>query len=106
MKAVESEMVIAPGAFVAFVGKHARTEAVQWISLDPGMITSAADWRTREGRGDRLILCPADVASLVGELAEERARKGELTDALELDANYVRRSDAEIFWKGPASGVR
>jgi hypothetical protein len=25
-------------------------------------------------------------------------------DALTLDANYVRRSDAEIFWQGAAHG--
>jgi hypothetical protein len=39
-------------------------------------------------------------------LAEERARKGEFTDVLRLDANYVRRSDAEIFWKDPGSDAR
>ena len=105
-KAVESEMVTAPGAFVAFVEEQAEAEPVQWVALDPQLITSTADWRVRERRGDLLIPCPLDVASFIGELAEERARRGEFTDALELDANYVRRSDAEILWKGPASGVR
>jgi tRNA threonylcarbamoyladenosine biosynthesis protein TsaB len=105
MKAVEAEMVTAPGAFVAFVEENAGTESVRWVTLDPQLINSAAGWSVRERRGDRLIACPADVASLVGKLAEERATRGEFTDALELDANYVRRSDAEIFWKGPASGV-
>jgi tRNA A37 threonylcarbamoyladenosine modification protein TsaB len=106
IKAVESEMVTAPEAFVTFVEKNAGTESVRWVSLDPQLISSAPGWSVRERRGDRLIACPADVASLVGELAEERATRGEFTDTLELDANYVRRSDAEIFWKGPASGVR
>jgi hypothetical protein len=31
---------------------------------------------------------------------------GRHTDALSLDANYVRRSDAEIFWKGGAAHGR
>ena len=106
MKAVENEMVTAPGAFVAFVDEHAGADRVQWVSLDPQMLTSAEKWSNRERRGDRLIACPADVASLVGDLAEERAKRDEFTDVLELDANYVRRSDAEILWKGPASGVR
>ena len=103
---VESEMVISPGGFLAFVEEYAGRDRVQWVSLDPELITSVEHWGARERCGDRLIACPADVASLVGELAEERARRGESTDPLELDANYVRRSDAEIFWKGPANGVR
>ena len=106
MEAVESEMVIEPGAFVAAVEGRAGQEAVQWVSLDPELITAAANWGARVRRGDKLISCPADTASLIGELAEERAKRGEYTDPLQLDANYVRRSDAEILWKGPASGVR
>lgn len=41
------------------------------------------------------------LAPVIGRIAYERARRGETTDALTLDANYVRRSDAELFWKGP-----
>jgi tRNA threonylcarbamoyladenosine biosynthesis protein TsaB len=39
------------------------------------------------------------LAPLVGRLALERARRGQVVDALHLDANYVRRSDAELKWK-------
>ncbi len=106
LRAVESEMVIAPGAFVAFVDERAGANKVRWVSLDPELITSTAEWGIRERPWDRLMQCAADVASLVAELAEQRARRGEFTDVLELDANYVRRSDAEIFWKGPSSVVR
>lgn len=106
MKVVENEVVTASDAFVAFVEEHAGANRVQWVSLDPQLLTSPEKWAIREPRGDRLIACPADVASLIGDLAEERAKRHEFTDVLELDANYVRRSDAEIFWKGPASGVR
>jgi len=104
--AVESDMVISAEGFVAFVEEHAGGSSVRWVTLDPQLIASAPSWSTREQRGDRIIACPADVASLIGELAEERAKHGQFTDPLELDANYVRRSDAEIFWKGPASGER
>jgi tRNA threonylcarbamoyladenosine biosynthesis protein TsaB len=41
------------------------------------------------------------LAPVIGALALERARRGETVDALALDANYVRRSDAELHWKGP-----
>lgn len=40
------------------------------------------------------------LAPTIGRIAVERAKRGETTDALTLDANYVRRSDAELFWKG------
>ncbi len=41
------------------------------------------------------------LAPVIGRLGFERARRGELQNALTLDANYVRRSDAELFWKEP-----
>jgi tRNA threonylcarbamoyladenosine biosynthesis protein TsaB len=41
----------------------------------------------------------SDLAPWVGRLAYERALRGELVDALTLDANYVRRMDAEMYWK-------
>jgi tRNA threonylcarbamoyladenosine biosynthesis protein TsaB len=41
------------------------------------------------------ILAPA-----IGRLAFDRANCGNLTDSLSLDANYIRRTDAEVFWKG------
>ena len=41
------------------------------------------------------------LAPVIGELAFERANRGEVTDALRLDANYIRRSDAELLWKVP-----
>jgi tRNA threonylcarbamoyladenosine biosynthesis protein TsaB len=44
----------------------------------------------------------AILAPHVGRLGFERAQRGELADALTLDANYVRRTDAELHWKGPA----
>jgi tRNA threonylcarbamoyladenosine biosynthesis protein TsaB len=106
MNAAEREMVVAPEAFVALVEERAGKEAVRWNVLDRKLITSTGSWAERQRRGDQIVSCPADVASLIGELAEERAQRGEFTDPLELDANYVRRSDAEILWKGPASRVR
>ncbi|HEX4001641.1 MAG TPA: tRNA (adenosine(37)-N6)-threonylcarbamoyltransferase complex dimerization subunit type 1 TsaB [Candidatus Acidoferrales bacterium] len=43
------------------------------------------------------------LAPHVGKLGYLRALRGELSDALTLDANYVRRSDAELHWKDPRS---
>ncbi len=39
------------------------------------------------------------LAPVIARLAMSRAVRGEFTDALRLDANYIRRSDAELLWK-------
>jgi len=100
---VEEEMVIAPDEFVRWVGQHASGVGVQWITLDTELIADVPSWNERAARGDRLIRCADGLAAGVAELGEEKARMGKFTDPLVLDANYVRRSDAEIFWKDPAS---
>jgi tRNA threonylcarbamoyladenosine biosynthesis protein TsaB len=41
------------------------------------------------------------LAPLIGQLGYQRAQRGQLSDALSLDANYVRRTDAELHWKTP-----
>lgn len=51
--------------------------------------------------GARIEQVSNDLAPWIGRLAFEHARRGELVDALSLDANYVRRSDAESYWKDP-----
>jgi len=45
----------------------------------------------------------AVLAPLVGRLGLLRSQHGRLTNALSLDASYVRRSDAEMKWKDPAA---
>ncbi|MGA9882544.1 MAG: tRNA (adenosine(37)-N6)-threonylcarbamoyltransferase complex dimerization subunit type 1 TsaB [Candidatus Acidiferrales bacterium] len=40
------------------------------------------------------------LASEIGRLGWLRAREDQVVDALTLDANYIRRSDAELHWKG------
>jgi len=42
---------------------------------------------------------PRAIAGAVALLALERLVRGEAGDPAGLDANYVRRSDAELFWK-------
>ena len=100
---IEEEMVIAPEGFVEWVKQHVAGEAVNWITLDPGLFSDLQGWKERAGRGEKMILSSDGLAAGVAELGEERAREGKFTDPLLLDANYVRRSDAEIFWKDPAS---
>jgi tRNA threonylcarbamoyladenosine biosynthesis protein TsaB len=49
--------------------------------------------------GATVIRVSPVLAPSVARIGIERALRGELTNALELDANYIRRSDAEVLWK-------
>ena len=61
-------------------------------------------WKWREERGENIETASPILAGYIGRIGMRRLQDGKATDALGLDANYVRRSDAEIFWKGAAHG--
>lgn len=42
---------------------------------------------------------PSAVAAAIGRIAHRRMKAGQAMDPALLDANYVRRSDAELLWK-------
>ncbi len=42
---------------------------------------------------------PRALAGAIGRIAESRFIAGQALDPAALDANYVRRSDAELFWR-------
>ena len=42
------------------------------------------------------------LAPVVGRIGWQRCKSGKFESALTLDANYVRRTDAELKWKGPS----
>jgi tRNA threonylcarbamoyladenosine biosynthesis protein TsaB len=47
----------------------------------------------------RLVQAPKVLAGSIGRIAFDRLLTGEVLDPAEVDANYVRRSDAELLWK-------
>jgi tRNA threonylcarbamoyladenosine biosynthesis protein TsaB len=97
------EMVIAPGKFVEAASKLANDEKIAWVSMDPECITTDEAWKARERRGEKVESVSAVLAPLIGRMGLAALAEGRSIDALALDANYVRRSDAEIFWKGSAA---
>ena len=46
-----------------------------------------------------VVTAPRALAAAIARIAAARWRRGEASDPSALDANYVRRSDAELFWK-------
>jgi tRNA threonylcarbamoyladenosine biosynthesis protein TsaB len=103
---VEQEMVIGPSEFVNWVSERVGGARVRWVTLDPQIYEGLPGWKEWAERGNSLIHCQGGLAAGIAALGEERASRGQLSDALQLDANYVRRSDAEIFWKDPGSHGR
>lgn len=103
---IEDEMVIAPSEFVKFVTGRAQGQGVDWVSMDPERVSLEAAWAARAQVGEKIQKSVSVLAPIVGRVGCERAQRGQLVDALSLDADYVRRSDAEIFWKGAASHGR
>ena len=104
LERIEEEMVVEAASFLRMAAAVGGCERIAWVTLDPELITCVEGWKARAAIGDSVQRVEGDLADKIGEVAEERARREEFTDPLELDANYVRRSDAEIFWKGPAAG--
>ncbi len=64
-------------------------------------VTSEPDWLRGALAGTRSEQMPVAIAprALAGTVARLACRRGG-TDPLRIEANYVRRSDAELLWKG------
>jgi tRNA threonylcarbamoyladenosine biosynthesis protein TsaB len=96
---IGEEMVISPGLFVEEAVRLVKGEEIRWVSTDPAHVLGEAAWKEREKAGESIQEVSATLAGVIGRIGARRLREGQSTDALGLDANYVRRSDAEIFWK-------
>lgn len=64
------------------------TEDVEFISSSPAILAPRP-----------VRLAPNSLAIAVGLIAEREFLEGRALDPAAIDANYVRRSDAELFWK-------
>jgi len=96
------EMVIGPGKFVVSAAELANGERITWLSTDPDCLENVPEWQERAKLHEAIEPVPGFLAPMIARMAAAALAAGGQTDALHLDANYVRRSDAEIFWKGSA----
>jgi tRNA threonylcarbamoyladenosine biosynthesis protein TsaB len=97
---VEAEMLAAPAEFLDWVKQRSANGPVSWISMDPEKVTTEDSWRSRAEAGESVEMSTKVLAPAIGRIGRTRALEGRLTDALGLDAEYLRRPDAEVFWKG------
>jgi tRNA threonylcarbamoyladenosine biosynthesis protein TsaB len=96
---VHQEVVMEPSDFVRRVESQSSGDNVDWISPDPTYLSQTPAWQMRQAAGDNMQLDASPLAPAIGKIGFHQAKTGQLVDALALDANYVRRPDAELFWK-------
>ena len=102
LERIDEEMVIVPDKFLEWCRAQVGLDTIDWVSTDPDCLTQTPHWSDHGAPTDPVQEVSALLAPRIGQIGYRLARQNQLTDALSLDANYVRRSDAELFWKGPA----
>lgn len=90
------ESILSVNEFLELV-KAKSPELVQLVSPTPDVLPAALVSELLPEA--RIVQVSAALASAIGRLGFERAKRGDVVDSLRLDANYVRRSDAESAWK-------
>ena len=96
---VGDEMVATPAEFLNHVRSRIPDEPLTFVTPTPEVICSHIAEPPFTGKpveGVSTVLAP-----VIGQLGYARAQRGELVDAIHLDAHYIRRSDAELLWKDP-----
>ncbi len=92
------ECVMAPGEFLESLAARSRDAELVFVTPTPEVLAeplAASPFRCKTVEQVSTVLAP-----VIGRLGLAQARRGKLVDALHLDANYIRRSDAELHWKG------
>ena len=73
----------------------------QWITtLPPGDLEIVTSGFEVPSGGFPVVLAPRALARAIASIAAARFALGRANDPAEIDANYVRRSDAELLWRG------
>jgi tRNA threonylcarbamoyladenosine biosynthesis protein TsaB len=85
-----------------------REEAVMpledWIAALPqGDIEIVTNGFVLPAQPHPVIQAPRALAGAIAQIAVRRFSLGQALDPAQIDANYVRRSDAELLWRDPRS---
>jgi tRNA threonylcarbamoyladenosine biosynthesis protein TsaB len=89
LREVQPETVMRFGAFLFTLPKS----GLEFVATD------FAPFRPFADPAIPVVIAPRALAGAVGRIAWSRLLDGHVSDPVAIDANYVRRSDAELFWK-------
>jgi tRNA threonylcarbamoyladenosine biosynthesis protein TsaB len=82
------------------VQEEVVAELPVWLaSLPQGELEIVTQGFPLAGATFPLVRAPNTLAGSIGRIAFDRLLSGEVLDPAQVDANYVRRSDAELLWK-------
>jgi tRNA threonylcarbamoyladenosine biosynthesis protein TsaB len=96
------ECVLRPEEFLHTVAARPGSSEFAIISPTPEVLSAALSrLETERLPVPHIERVPMVLAPAIGLLGYQRAQRGDVSDALTLDANYVRRSDAEVYAKRP-----
>lgn len=93
------DIVMPPAECFDYLAGQARGESIVFVTPTPEWLGAVLP--DSAYRGARIQPASAVLAPAIGLIGVERAQRGEVCDAVNLDAHYVRRSDAELLWKAP-----
>ncbi|MGA7852799.1 MAG: tRNA (adenosine(37)-N6)-threonylcarbamoyltransferase complex dimerization subunit type 1 TsaB [Candidatus Acidiferrales bacterium] len=91
------EFVVTPPEFAAKLAESARDGAFTIATPDAEVVSLLAAHLQTDSVAIETV--SSVLAPFIGHIGHERALQGNVSDALALDANYVRRTDAEMQWK-------
>jgi len=85
----------------ALVSPEVVADFDAWVKTLPPGVTEfiSTDCTPALPEGATLVAAPRAIAAAIARIAAERLARGGAGDPAAVDANYVRRSDAELFWK-------
>ena len=88
------------------VGEETVSTLADWIASLPAanlefITTDFGPFQHLTNLGIPVVTSPSALAAAVGQIASRVFELGQAVDPAAIDANYVRRSDAELLWKSP-----
>lgn len=98
------ECVMNPEELLASLDTPPKSSELAIVTPNPEVFAGVAS-RNETSNGGGILARVEKVTSVlaphIGLIGYQRAQRGDLVDSLRLDANYVRRTDAELHWKAP-----
>ncbi len=99
LECAAEDVVLSPGELFNWLAEYGQELP---LIVTPSREAALAVVTARGARSLRLEIVPEALAGMIGRLGWREALQGKTVDALHLNANYVRRSDAESKWKESA----
>jgi tRNA threonylcarbamoyladenosine biosynthesis protein TsaB len=93
------EYVMTPAEFFDALSARAGGAEFAIVTPQPELFSGAASRDEIAALRGTVEPASSVLAPFIGQLGIQQAQRGALADPLTLDANYVRRTDAELHWK-------